>query len=212
LRVTQLLILALLVVNAGPAKGTFMIVSQSAVFNPTTQQVLFTIAFNEAPDFTTVDAFGRQADSFQYYIPRDPNGDPTAADPSKFMSIIRGEEIHITIDTLRIRNAVPSSSDPAAGGWGTIRGAEPFILDGNVLTFSAPIRLINPRSTDGRFRYELDADEFGASSQFVLGHSISLADTDSSELLFVLGLIGIAVTHRLLRERGPWLTPSSTLH
>jgi hypothetical protein len=175
-----------------------MIVSQSATFNPTTQQVLFTISFNEAPDFMTVDAFGRQADSFQYYIPRNPNGDPFG-DESKLVSIIRGEEIHITIDRLRIRNAVPSSSDPAAGGWGTIRGVEPFVLDGNVLTFSAPLSVIHP--TGGLFRYGLESGEFGADSQFILSHTISLPETGSSELFFVWGLIGLAGTHRIFHRK-----------
>src|SRR5215467_282001 len=71
--VAQTAVVALLVGIAGIAKADFMFVSQSAVFNPVTQEVLFTIQFNQVPDFFTVDSFGRQANSFQYFIVGDPN-------------------------------------------------------------------------------------------------------------------------------------------
>src|SRR5262245_61037184 len=124
--VVQIAVLALLVVIAGTAKAEFMFVSESAVFNPVTQEVLFTIEFNQAPDFSTVDSFGRQANSFQYFIV----GDPNLPYPVNFDAIIRGEEIHITLDTIRIRNSEPGVPDPVAGGWGAVRGVVPFSLNG----------------------------------------------------------------------------------
>jgi hypothetical protein len=125
------------------ALSPFSFVSESAVFNPATGKVQFTIEFNQPPDFFTVSSFGQQTNSFQYFIV----GNPTLQSPEKFDSIIRGEEIHITVDTLPIRNAVPPVPDPTGGGWGALRGAVPFSLDGDILTFSTPLPLISNHST-----------------------------------------------------------------
>ncbi len=52
----------------GPTPAGLVVLSHSAVFRPATGQVTFTVTFNRAPDFESVDALGRQADSFQYFI------------------------------------------------------------------------------------------------------------------------------------------------
>ena len=187
--VAQIAVLGLMVGIAGPARATFMFVSQSAVFNPVTQQVLFTIEFNQVPDFFTVDSFGRQANSFQYYIV----GDPKLPYPANFDAIIRGEEIHITLDTIRIRDSEPSVPDPAAGGWGPVRGVVPFTLSGDVLTFSTPLQSISDHSIDGIFAYRLQVGEFGALTNYIDSHSVvgTVADTGSAFGLLFLSLIGL---------------------
>src|SRR5829696_2550518 len=94
----------------------FTVLSESAVYDPVTGLVTFTLVFNREPDFQTVDSIGRQADSFQYYI----LGDPTLTSDARFDAIIRGSEIDLTSNLLTIRNAVPPDTDPAAGGWGSV--------------------------------------------------------------------------------------------
>jgi hypothetical protein len=118
------------------------------------------------PDFQTTDSVGRQADSFQYYIV----GDPSLPYPSNYDTIIRGDELHITSDVLRVRNATPSDpTDPASGGWGTVRGVVPYQLNGNVLTFSTSLGLISDHSVDGRFSYDLQIAQYGGLTQFFSG-------------------------------------------
>jgi hypothetical protein len=142
--------------------------TESAVVDPVTSHVTFTLSFSRTPDFQTVDEFDRQADSFQYYI----LGDPSLPYPAYYDSIIRGDEIHVVPDVLRVRDPVPPDPDPAAHGWGPIRGEVPYRLQGNVLTFSVALSTISEHSVDGRFSYELLLTQFGGSTQFIQNQSI----------------------------------------
>jgi hypothetical protein len=153
---------------AAQAPSPLTAVSESAIYDPATGRVTFTLAFNRAPDFRTVDEFGRQADSFQYYI----LGDLSLPYPAYYDSIIRGEEIHVVPGLLRIRDPLPSNPDPATGGWGPIRGEVPYRLEGSVLTFSVDLSTISDHSVDGRFSYELLLTQFGASTQFIQNQSV----------------------------------------
>jgi hypothetical protein len=54
-----------------PAEAALLVLSQSAEVNLANNSVLFQIEFNRAPDFFTTDEYGRQADSFQYYVDAD---------------------------------------------------------------------------------------------------------------------------------------------
>ncbi|MEH2413319.1 hypothetical protein [Nostoc sp.] len=144
------------------AQAVLLVESESAVVNLDAKEVLFTVNFNKAPDFFTVDKFNRHADSFQYFI--DPDGELPIlnASPiySNFSSIIRGEEIPVASD-IPIRDVFSvGASEPNSGGWGKIRGSVPYSLDGNVLKFSAPLQLIG--DSDGVFSYQLLLTEFGA--------------------------------------------------
>jgi len=153
---------------AAQAPSALTALSESAVYEPATGLVTFTLAFNRAPDFRTVDEFGRQADSFQYYI----LGNLSLPYPAYYDSIIRGEEIHVVPGLLRIRNPLPADPDPATGGWGPIRGEVPYRLDANVLTFSVALSTISEHSVDGHFSYELLLTQYGASSQFLQSESV----------------------------------------
>jgi hypothetical protein len=105
----------------------------------------FNLHFNERPDFTTLDAYGRPQDSFQIFI----SFNPATANPANSQSadvIVRGDEIHIA-HAIRIRDARPPVADPNAGGWGAIRGAVPFHVktepNGTArLTFDASFSLL----------------------------------------------------------------------
>jgi hypothetical protein len=164
---TLMVLSALLTGVTRETEAEFMFISESAVFNPDTGDVNFTIEFNQVPDFLSVDSVGRQANSFQYFI----IGDASLPYPENYDAIFRGEEIHITGDTLRIRDSRPSDSDPIAGGWGAIRGSVPYSLFGNVVAFSAPLSLISDHSTDGSFRYELESSVYGSTTRHVVTQS-----------------------------------------
>jgi len=165
------------VADAQSSPREFTVLSESAVFDPATGQVTFTLAFNRQPDFQTVDEFGRQADSFQYYIV----GDPTLPYPDKYDAIIRGAEIDLTSNLLPIRNAVPPDTDPAASGWGSLRAVVPFQLDRNVLTFSTSLADISDHSVDGHFSYELLLTQYGATSDLVQSESVVGPSAPSSK-------------------------------
>jgi hypothetical protein len=188
----------LLVMASTPvAKGTFLAFSETAVFDPATGLVSFTINFNQPPDFYTVDTFDRAAHSFQYYI----IGDPALGYPEKYDSII-GNEIGID-HSLSIRNSVPSVPDPAAGGWGSLRGVAPFTLSNTLLNFSAPLGLVTDHSVDGHFSYELLLTEFGDQTQFMQGQTIVLPEpvTVGSMLVGVLALLAF----RCISQKKPAL-------
>jgi hypothetical protein len=152
---------------AAQAPSPFTVVSESAVYDPATGLVTFTLTFNRPPDFRTEDELGRRADSFQYYI----LGDLSLPYPAYYDSLVRGDEIDLTLGLLPIRNAVPPSTDPAAHGWGAVRGLVPFRLSGNVLTFSAPLTVLSDHSLDGHFAYELLLTQYGALTDFLRSES-----------------------------------------
>jgi Ca2+-binding RTX toxin-like protein len=131
---------------AAATPGEFLATAQSAVFDPATGQVTFTLTFNRPPDRQT-------GESFQYFIV----GDPSLHYPSNYDTVIRGEEP--TEDVLQVRNSHPT--DPTvppsvSGGWGTVRGVVPYQLNGSVLKFSTPLGLISDHSIDGHFTYDLE--------------------------------------------------------
>jgi hypothetical protein len=141
-----------------PRDRPIYLVDETAVYDTATGVVDFTAEFDRVPNFRKVDAAGRRANSFQYFIV----GDDTLPYTESFDAIIRGDELVLRSGLLPIRNSAPLDPDPAAGGWGTIRATVPFRLDGRVLTFSAPLTALSDHSTDGRFAYILETYTFGA--------------------------------------------------
>lgn len=184
---------ALIALGTGPiAQAELFIESESAVVNIDTKEVLFTIDFNRVPDFFSVDEFGRQADSFQYFINIDGKF-PVFSETSPFYAsletIIRGEEINVGGD-VRIRNVFPiGSEEPNSGGWGNIRGSVPYTLDGTVLKFSAPLQLVG--DSDGLFSYALELYEFGAWNGITNENKSTF--TSVPEPNFVLGALSCGV-------------------
>jgi hypothetical protein len=165
---------------------TFLIESQSASFDPTIPdpKITFRITFNQAPDFFTVDAFGRQENDFQYATPD---------------SIIRGSEIYVTHNKLRIRSLGPSDPNPTSGGWGDVIATVPFILNLDTITFSAPLDLF---SNNPVFTYQLQADTFGVDKDFILG---STAPSGIPELstwaMLLIGFVGLGFAGYRAQQR-----------
>jgi hypothetical protein len=152
---------ALGLVSASPAaakQSAFTIVTQHAHYNKHSDSVTFTVVFNRQPNFITTDAIGHQEESFQYFIV----GDPNLPYPSNYDAIIRGDEIHLTQNSIRIRNGYPPDyADPHSGGWGTIRGTVPFTIHGHVLRFTTALSLISDHSNQPTISYRLESYEFG---------------------------------------------------
>ena len=170
----------------------FRLVSESAVSDPQTHAVTFTIAFNQPPDFFTLDMDSIPANSFQYFI----FGDQSLPYPGYFDAIIRGDEIHLA-GALRVRNAAPSSSDPSSGGWGSVRGTVPYTLTGDRLAFTTPLSLISDHSLDGLFSYQVESYEFGTTTQSVIGNSSLVVPEPGPLALFACaGISGFALLRR----------------
>ena len=159
--------LSLLAQPAHAQVPPFEFVSESAIYNPATGDVQFTVEFNQPPDFWTADFIGRQNHAFQFFI----DGDPNLPYPTNYDAIIGGAEIYDSIDRIRIRK--PNSTDPLAG-WGPVRASVPFSLDGNSLRFSAPLEVLTDKSDGGLFSYELEVYEDGGLTNYVFSESIVL--------------------------------------
>ena len=119
--------------------------------------ITFRLVFNEIPDFTIVDAFGRQEFDFQYQTPD---------------SVIRGTELHVSGDVLRIRaTSPPDESDPLAGGWGAVIDSVPWTLSGTTMTFSIPYQFLN--ASGPAFSYSVFPAQFGAGDQYLTGMTVA---------------------------------------
>jgi hypothetical protein len=158
------LILAL--ASAAPASAGIRILSERAEVDLESRVATFAVTFDAAPDFFTLDEFGRTADSFQYEIDDDWRA-PAGLPVEGLDVVIRGDEIHIA-DALRVRDAAVDREpdpDPAAGGWGRVLDEVPFALGGNELRFAVPLAAIG--DDDGAFAYRLFTTEFGATTSEV---------------------------------------------
>jgi hypothetical protein len=183
-----------------PAEAALLVLSQSAEVNLANNSVLFQIEFNRVPDFFTTDEYGRQADSFQYYIDAD-GGFPifrgTDIYYSNLESIIRGSEISLAGD-VRIRNALPPDPDlSSSGGWGSIRGSVPYTLSGNVFSLLVPLELIG--DTDGRFSYQLLWTEYGAMQGYIDAETVPEPATIFGSFMALGGLAAFQKKNKQLK-------------
>jgi len=183
-----------------PAEAALLVLSQSAEVNLDNNSVLFQIEFNRAPDFFTTDEYGRQADSFQYYVDAD-GGFPIFKGGefyySNLESIIRGEEIHLAGD-VRIRNALPPDPDlSSSGGWGSIRGSVPYTLSGNVFSLLVPLELIG--DTDGKFSYQLLWTEYGGAGGYIDAETVPEPATIFGSFMALGGLAAFQRKNKQLK-------------
>lgn len=156
----------LIAVIDSPAAAGIRVVSERCEIDRAAGVAAFTVRFDAAPDFHTLDEFGRLADSFQYEIDDDPFA-PAGLPVDGLDAVVRGDEIHLA-DALRIRDADfnrDPNPDPAAGGWGDVLAEVPFRLDGNELRFEAAFAAVG--DDDGAFAYRLFTTEFGLTTSEV---------------------------------------------
>jgi len=200
-RFACVLVVALAVVGGWnlPASAGLSIVSDSIKVDRADQTVFFDIVFNQAPDFKTVDSFGRHADAFQYEIVPNTNANIDSLPFGAIRAVVRGDEIgggHV----IPIRDGFEhgASSDPTSGGWGAILGKVPFTLQGPQLAFSAPFDFLG--TTDGHFTYRLFTTNYGSTVSQVQGVSVPLppAFPIGVIVLFTLGMAGF-ITRRVIR-------------
>ena len=148
------------------------VVGSSVKFDAAGQVVDFELEFNHKPDFFTLDAAGRQIDSWQISIDTMPgyNGFGGTS-PYPWETIIRGEEIHVD-DDIRVRNHILGPSpEPGSGGWGPIAGAVAYTLVDKRQRFTIPFSVLNTQS--GTFRFEIQTFLYGELQSFtVKGGSI----------------------------------------
>lgn len=142
----------------GDLASPLRVLSESAVYHAAPGRVTFKVIFDQQPDFSTVDSFGRMEDQFQYYI----IGDSAAEYPLNFDAVITVEQPWISQSRLAVRS--PDINDP--NGWGTLVATIPFRLKGGSLRFSVPLSTINSHSADGGFTYQLQTLSFGAQNDF----------------------------------------------
>ncbi|MDO9310775.1 MAG: hypothetical protein Q7T85_03660 [Nitrosomonas sp.] len=159
----------------------------------------FTLEFDQIPDFFTLDTFHRQANSFQYFI----YGDEFLGYPDYYSSIIRAEELHTTIDTLRIREASPSSGDEGSGGWGAVIAEVPWSLNESTISFTVNTSLLTSfLNEDGVFKYNVEAYEYGGTTSWIHGKyaSISPVPLPPAYLLLVTGLFTLLIRNLIHKD------------
>jgi hypothetical protein len=172
------------VVFVSAVKADFTLVSQNLTINQHDRVADFSLTFNQPPDFTTVDAYGRPADSFQYEIDGDFQTGSSDNFTSDLTAIVRGDEIHLG-NTIRIRE--PSGDGgPDSGGWGPVVAAVPFRLIGDDLSFSVPTSDLG--YTGKYYQYEVLALTDGATTYDQNVTVIPLPSTLS------IGIVGLAFT------------------
>jgi hypothetical protein len=149
----------------------FGLLDQSVRVDPVRRVARFHLVFTRPPDFLSADEFDRPVNSFQFEINpaftggtrevlRDGVGD--------VQTVIRGDELRFTGgDLLRIRTTRGDPDpDPAAGGWGELRGAVPIRLDRNELDFAAAFDTLK-EDGDGRFAYRLFTTQHGETTSLI---------------------------------------------
>ncbi len=144
-----------------PAQVTLLLQSGYVSDLDTVGNVDFVLQFNRAPNFFDTDTYGRQADSFQFYIGTTTNV-PIFYPPRPYASLVRGGEIHFGGGLVIRNDGPPDETDPHSDGWGSVRGAVAFNLTGNTLAFSIPAGVLN---IQGPFGYSVLLTCYGAATR-----------------------------------------------
>jgi hypothetical protein len=159
-----------------------MVLDHTANVNASTGIASFSLLFDRAPDISA------SADSFQYFF----LGNQSLPYPARYDSVVRCCE---QVGILVVRDPLPSSNDPLAGGWGPVRGTVPFTLNGATLSFSATLTLFSDRNS---LLYELLVASDGRATQLLI-----YAPEPLSPPLVALGLIGIWTISRWISVKRP---------
>lgn len=142
------------------SQGPLRVVSRTVDVDKAAEVVRFEVVYDRAPDFQTVDAEGRPADSFQFHLDTATgNQGILGISPYPWEAIVRGDEIHLKGD-LPVRDHTKSpSSDPASGGWGPVVGSVAYSLSGERMTFDVPFSMLS--TPDGVLAHSLEVYRYG---------------------------------------------------
>ena len=122
----------------------------------------FQISFDQTPDFLTIDPYGRPADLFQIYVFTEVQPPPVGLvfwSSIPWRWILRSNEIHLASDIFLRNPCLLFEEEPAAQGWGSLRGQVPYSLNDTLLSFEAPLDLLG---AGGTFGDVLENVEYGA--------------------------------------------------
>ena len=144
----------------GPRGETrFVLIDEKIISDIDNRSTIFEMKFSQVPDFLSVDEFGRQSNSFQYYISNMVGRSPVPEVPGAGLDIvIRGGEIART-GRIVVRLAEGGEGEQ---GWGAVVAQVPFVQHGEEVAFTIPWTML--RETDGQFSYSLLLLEYGAAS------------------------------------------------
>jgi hypothetical protein len=179
----------------------FHIVDHSVVVDDVAKTATFRLSFDREPRFFLPHGGGGgQPNAFQYEIDVDTaTRGPIAWDGID--TVVRGGEIFAGSEIpIRDRDGDGGSN---AGGFGPVRAAVPFDLDGSTLTFTAALSDLGDEG-DGHFKYRLITTENGGLTGEVQGAVIPLPAAVWSGMM-MLGGLGIV---RKIRGRKARMTKS----
>lgn len=168
-------------VSVGPSRSA-LITDHSFFVDSPNEVVNFVIEFDTAPDFFTIDAANRQADSFALFFDDDAamTGSSPSSERNLAESIISASSIHLDGNLRALDQA------------NQLLGVFPYALSGTTLSFQTSFDLL--MTLDGQFTYKLLMVNFGKSAQPVLfGTTIPIPP---ALLLLLTGLIGLALIGR----------------
>lgn len=161
-------VLATALALAAPASATVAPLWYMTTVDPVASTASFSVQFDGPLDLFTIDAYARQADSFQFWV------DSAAPDVIRrtydvlegllapgAQTVISAREIP-TLNALETIWVLPLTAPGPrdAGGWGSINSHAAYSLSaGNLLTFSMPWAAL--RETDGTFYYAFETYAYG---------------------------------------------------
>ncbi len=180
---------------ASSARADFVLDSQSLAIDSKTQSLDFSLTFNQAPNFSTLDSAGQPANSFDIEF----NGNYNPASTTRFINsvtgVVRGDEIHIA-DNIPIRSGT-GDGGPTSGGWGPVTDNVPYSLIGETIRFSVPQKDLG--YTPGHsFQYDVLSLMNGqeTAKQFVTMVPTPAAFSSGLAGLFIVGGISFSMRRR----------------
>lgn len=186
------------IAHAEPA----ILTGHSAVVDPDTMMVTFSLRYESEPDFWTPNhPSGYAEDVFQIHT----MGDRSRPYPFYYDATIRGGELPWTIDRIPIR-AGNDTADARSGGWGNVIGSVPWSYDPQHyrFSFSVPVDLISQHHNQGVFDYMVSGSTTNGRYDFPFTSQIGVPEPSSfviaaGTLLFA----GLALQRQRRRCRQP---------
>jgi hypothetical protein len=183
------------IMGAAPARAAFEIVDQQLAYSEVTGLATFTLLFNQAPDFETVDEFDRPRNSFQYEVDLNWDGDPARQfDFESIGWVFRGDEVRFG-GTVPIRAGQGGDGSPESGGWGPVKDVAPIVVDGTRATFTVDFGALG--ESDDLFRYRVFALEYGTMTNVIDAAYVPLPP---AVLIGAVGLAASLAARRTLRR------------